>query len=203
MYSEMLAEGLGDPSKGREYARLVSDEAARLGRVVSNVLNFSRLERGKLNVRVEPGNLPEAVRECVERQRPALEAMGATVTLAMAEDVPAALFDRDAVAEIVQNLLDNGEKHTRGAADRELRVGVGTWDGHVELTVSDHGPGVPAEVRRRLFRPFERGNHADAPAGLGLGLTLVQALMQAHKGTVNYRDNPGGGAVFVVRFPIA
>lgn len=202
MYSEMLAEGLGDPGKAREYARVVGDEAARLGRVVSNVLNFSRLERGKLNVRPQPGNLAEAVSECVERQRPALEAMGATVALNVANDLPSVAFDRDAVAEIVQNLLDNAEKHTRGCDNREIQVNLTRSDGSVDVSVSDRGHGVAADVRRRLFRPFERGNHVDGPAGLGLGLTLVLALMRGHKGTVAYRDNDGGGAMFVVRFPL-
>jgi signal transduction histidine kinase len=202
MYSEMLAEGLGDPGKARDYARVVADEAARLGRVVSNVLNFSRLERGKLNIRPQPGDLADAVRECVERQRPALEAMGASVVLNVADGLPSVAFDRDALAEIMQNLLDNAEKHTRGCDHREIQVAIAKTDDHVDVSVSDRGHGVAMDVQRRLFRPFERGNHVDGPAGLGLGLTLVLALMRGHKGTVAYRNNEGGGAVFVARFPL-
>jgi len=124
MYGEMLAEGLGDPAKSKDYARRVADEAERLGRVVSNVLGFSRLERGALAVRPEPGDLGAAVREAVERQRPALESLGAAVDLAVADGLPAARFDRDAVAQILQNLLDNAEKYARGATDRLIRIEV-------------------------------------------------------------------------------
>ena len=196
-----LAEGLGDPSKAKEYARRVADEAERLGRVVANVLGFTRLERGTMQVHVESGDLAGAVREAVTRQQPALEVAGARLEVQIAEDLPAVKFDRDAVGQILQNLLDNAEKHTRHAAERHIHVTLAAAEHSVTLTVADHGPGVPAETQRKLFQPFERGNHADAPAGLGLGLVLVKALAEAQGARVSYRDNDGGGAQFAVTFP--
>lgn len=201
LYSDMLAEGLGDPTRARDYARRVADEAERLGRVVANVLGFTRLERGGLKVNLAWGNLGDAVRECVERQRPALEALGARVEFRVTGTIPEVRFDRDALAQILQNLLDNAEKHTRNAADRSIHVALAPVSGGVELSVSDHGPGVARNARRRLFRPFARGNQTDAPAGLGLGLTLVRALVRAHGGEVRYADGAGGGARFVVTLP--
>ena len=201
MYGEMLAEGLGDPTHSKDYARRIADEAARLGRVVTNVLGFTKLERGTLSVRPEVGDLAATVRDCVMRQRPALEANGAHVELSIADDLPGVVFDHDAVAEIVQNLLDNAEKHTRAATDRTIHVTLATNHTGVALSVVDHGPGVPLKVRRRLFRPFSRANNTDAPAGLGLGLVLVKALTRAHGGRVDYSDAPHGGAAFTVTFP--
>jgi len=201
MYSEMLAEGLGDPTRSKDYAHRVAEEAARLGRVVSNVLGFTRLERGALQVRPEPGDLAAIVRECVDRQRPALEAAGARMECSIIDALPGTRFDRDAMAEIVQNLLDNAEKHTRTAGDRAIHIALTASDRSITLSVRDHGPGVPADMQRRLFRPFARGNHADAPAGLGLGLVLVKALTDAHGGRVTYSDAPGGGALFTVVLP--
>jgi signal transduction histidine kinase len=207
IYSEMLAEGLGDPARAKEYARRVASEAERLGRVVANVLGFTRIERGTLKVHPVMGDLATAVRDSVARQQPALEAAGARVSLHISDGLPAVRFDRDAVGEIVQNLLDNAEKHTRSANDRTIHVsldqeralnGAGA---KLVLSVTDHGPGLPSEVRRNLFRPFTRGKNNDAPAGLGLGLVLVQALSQAQGGQVTYRDANGGGAVFSVSFP--
>ena len=201
MYAEMLAEGLGDPTRSKDYTRRLADEAARLGRVVSNVLGFTRLERGTLTVRREQGDLAETIRDCVARQRPALEANGARVELCIADDLPSVAFDHDAVAEIVQNLLDNAEKHTRAAADRTIRLALATNHDGVTLSVADHGPGIPQRVRRRLFRPFARGGNPDAPAGLGLGLVLVKALARAHGGRIDYEDAPHGGAIFTVTLP--
>jgi signal transduction histidine kinase len=221
MYGEMLAEGLGDPARSKEYARRLASEAERLGRVVANVLGFSRLERGILSIRPEPGDLGASVRECVERQRPALEAAGARVDLDVPDALPPVRFDRDALAQILQNLLDNAEKYARGASDRTIRVtlatasratgdakaGTGTPEqgmgNAITLVVSDRGPGIPPDIRRKLFRPFERGVDADAPAGLGLGLTLARTLARAQGGDVAYADAPGGGAAFTVTLPAA
>ena len=211
MYSEMLAEGLGDPSRTKDYAHRAAEEAARLGRVVSNVLGFTRLERGALHVRPESGDLAAVVRDCVDRQRPALEAAGARIDLSVADDLPAVRFDRDAVAEILQNLIDNAEKYSRSAKDRSITVSlncrqVGREDGRfvgsgAMISVCDRGPGIPADMRRQLFRPFARGSHDDAPAGLGLGLALVKALAEAHRGAVSYEARPDGGSVFTVFLP--
>ncbi len=201
LYSDMLADGLGNPASAQTYARRVADEAERLGRVVANVLGFSRLERGAMQVHLQDGDLGAAVREAVTRQLTALEALGASVELAVPDALPRVRFDADAFSQIIQNLLDNAEKHTRHAENRQIRVALTVTGTQVQLAVADHGPGVTRQLRRRLFRPFVRGNDADAPAGLGLGLTLVRALVRAHNGTVRYADAPGGGACFVVTLP--
>lgn len=201
MYAEMLAEGLGDPAKAPSYARRLAEEAERLGRVVSNVLGFSRLERGSLNVRPEPGDLGAAAAKAVDRQRPALEGAGVRLSVQLEEGLPSVRFDADAVAQIVQNLLDNAEKYGRGCPDRAVEISVRRSSSGVELSVSDRGPGIPASLRRRLFRPFARGEGTDAPAGLGLGLALVKALADAQGARVSCEDRPGGGSVFRVSFP--
>ncbi|MCG3147477.1 MAG: Adaptive-response sensory-kinase SasA [Verrucomicrobiae bacterium] len=201
IYSEMLTDGLGDPGKTRDYSQRIAAEANRLGRVVANLLSFTRFERGVLKARPVAGDLAGTVRDCVERQKLALETVGAKLTTNIAQDLPAVEFDRDAVAEIVENLLDNAEKHTRQAVDRTIELMLtGTAEG-VELAVADRGPGVPAELRRHLFAAFARSRDNEAPAGLGLGLVLVKALAEAQGARVTYADNPGGGARFVVTFP--
>ena len=203
LYGEMLAEGLGDPQRSRDYARRLAGEAERLGRVVTNVLSFTRLERGLLSVDPAPGDLAAAVRDACRRQRPALEESGARLELELADDLPAVRFDRDAVAHILQNLLDNAEKYTRGVDGRAIRVALSPNGRSVELAVADNGHGVSPQLRRRLFRPFSRGDNRDAPEGLGLGLALVKLLAEAQGGEVRYRDAPAGGAVFSVTMPVA
>lgn len=201
IYSEMLAEGLGDPSRASDYARRIASEAERLGRVVANVLGFTRLERGILKSQPVLGDLGPAVRDCVERQRTAIEVAGAQLDVTIADNLPSVRFDRDAVGQIAQNLLDNAEKHTRAATDRKVHVRLEQrGDTRVALIVSDHGTGVPAEVRRRLFQPFARGNQPDAPAGMGLGLVMVQALARSQGAMVEYAEANGGGAQFTVTF---
>jgi signal transduction histidine kinase len=201
LYAEMLAEGLGDPARGREYARSIADEAERLGRVVSNVLGFSRIERGALTVRAVPGDLGEGVRRIVARLAPVLEAHGSRVETSIAAPLPPVAFDPDALDQILRNLLDNAGKFGARAADRTVHVSVAPAEGAVVLDVRDHGPGVPDAERRKLFRPFARSADRDAPPGLGLGLAMVQALAAAHGGRAEFVAPPEGGAQFQVRFP--
>ncbi|MCC6999822.1 MAG: HAMP domain-containing histidine kinase [Deltaproteobacteria bacterium] len=199
MYGEMLADGLGDPTKSRDYARRIADEAARLGRVVGNVLGFTQLERGALAVRPRVADLAECVEAAVERARPALSAAGASVKLTMPEDAADARFDPDAVAQIVHNLLDNAEKYSRDSADRSIEVSVEVGPEGGSVTVVDHGPGLPPRARR-LFRPFSRAVSSNGPAGLGLGLALSRALARAQGGDLTLGAGPG--ARFVLSLPV-
>jgi signal transduction histidine kinase len=200
LYGDMLADGLGDPDKGRDYARRMAEEAARLGRVVSNVLGFSQLERGNLSVDAQIGPLGDALRDLADRAQPALDRAGAVLALDAEPDLRAR-FDRDALARIVGNLLDNAEKYTRGIAAEHRTIELTARDrgDRVEIAVADHGAGV--RDPDALFRPFARGVTNDGPAGLGLGLALSRSLAQAMGGDLAYRA--GEGATFVLTLPRA
>jgi signal transduction histidine kinase len=203
LYGEMLADGRGDPGRTPEYARRVAEEAQRLGRVVTNMLGLSRLERGEATIRVEDGDLAQAVRDSVDRLRPAVESQGARVELEVADNVPRARFDRDALHHILQNLLDNAEKYGRAAEDRTIRVDLEACGDGPVLSVTDRGPGIPPAVRRRLFHPFARGAGDNAPGGLGIGLALVRTSAHAQGATVSHAEAAGGGSRFSVRFRAA
>ena len=201
LYGEMLADGLGDPDKMREYASRMSEDAARLGRVVTNMLGFSQLERGSLSVDARVGPLGELLCELAERARPALDRMGAALEIDVAHDLRAR-FDRDALARIVGNLLDNAEKYARGAEDRTIRLAALDRGDVVEVSVEDHGPGITDKTK--LFRAFSRGvSSSDGPAGLGLGLALSMSLARGMGGELTYKPRDGGGATFVLQLPRA
>lgn len=201
LYGDLLADGLGDPEKVRDYARRLSEEAARLGRVVSNVLAFSQLERDHLRIDVQAGPLNDALREVAERMQPTLERSGATLEFDVAPDLRAR-FDRDALARIVANLIDNADKYARDAADRTVRLSGRAHAGAVEVTVEDRGHGVADATT--LFKPFSRGTSGnDNPAGLGLGLALSRAQARAMGGDLSYEPRTGGGARFILRLPAA
>ena len=201
MYGEMLAEGLGEPARARDYARTIAAEAERLGRVVANVLGFTRLERGALRVNAVPGDLAALVRGIVDRHRPALEAAGAAVSLEVEPGLPAGVFDPDAVHQILHNLLDNAERHTRQAVDRRIEVSIARTASGLALTVADHGPGMAGAAGGA--RPHRSPSPA---AGLGLGLRMVEALARAQGGDVAYvahAEPGGGGARVTVTLPAA
>lgn len=201
MYAEMIAHGLGKPEKQRAYADRLATEAGRLGRVVANVLDFTRMERGNLSVRPQPGDLAAAVEATVKGLEPAIRAAGAALVLVRPEGPMPAAFDPDALGQILANLVDNAEKYSRMAADRTIEVRVASGEDGPELRVRDHGPGLPPAFERRLFRPFARGAERDGPAGLGLGLALTRALARAQAGDIRFARPAHGGAEFVVRLP--
>lgn len=199
LYGDMLADELGDPTRQRDYARRVAVEAARLGRVVGNVMGVSQLERGALAVRAEPLDVVPVVREAIERAEPGLVRAGATVEL-RGPAVAMARGDRDGLARILGNLLDNAEKYGRDADDRAITVTITASRDAVTIAVRDRGPGLPPRLRRGRFRAFARAAGPDGPAGLGLGLALSAALARAMGGALTPRA-VDVGAELVVRLP--
>jgi len=202
LHSEMLADGLGDPARGRAYATQIAAEVARLGRLVSNMLDLSRLERGARLADPSPGDAATAVEATVARLRPALETEGLEVRLDVAADLPEVMLDSDALDQVLANLLDNAEKHTRGSHDRTVEVAVRARGPGVEVAVADRGPGIPRSLRHRLFRPYARAA-GEAVAGLGLGLAVARALAEAMGGTLVLDDHAAVGARFVLTLPAA
>jgi len=200
LYAEMLADERGDPARRHGYARRVAQEAARLGRVVTNVLGYSHLERGNLGVRPRLGDLAEATEQAVEHLRPALDAAGARVVVDRPGRTVEAWFDPDALQQILHNLLDNAEKYGRGSDDRTLRVTVSVDGDSASVAVADRGPGIPHALRRRLFTPFQRGPAPAGQSGLGLGLALARELTRAQGGELGHADEAGGGSRFTARF---
>jgi signal transduction histidine kinase len=199
LYGEMLGDGLGDAGKARDYARRVSEDAARLGRVVSNMLGFSQLERGSLSVDASEGPLGEALRDIAERATPELTRAGASIQVEVAPELRGRV-DRDALTRIVGNLLDNAEKYTRTADDRTIQLSARDQGDSVEIQIADRGPGVSDP--RRLFRPFWRGTKSgDGPPGLGLGLVLSKSLARAMGGDLTYAPRRSGGSTFILRVP--
>lgn len=199
MYADMLKEGwVKDEKAASEYFALIAAESERLTRLVNNVLDFSRIERGKKTFEMRVGDPAPVVREAAETLRPYLREKGLRLEIDVPETLPAATFDRDALVQILVNLIDNASKHGK----EEVRVEAAARDGGVVLRVLDRGPGVPAEERERIFDPFTRGANATG-GGSGLGLALVRHYVTAHRGRVEVTDREGGGAVFSLVLPAA
>lgn len=203
LHGEMLADGLGDPDRWPTYAARMLPETNRLARVVSNMLDLSKLERGAPLAHPVPGNLADAVTNSIDRVRPALEDAGMTVSVTQEDDLPTGTFDSDALSQILDNLLDNAEKYSRSTLDRRVSVTIRSGTRGLRVLVTDNGPGIPHSARSTLFRPFERPRDPDAPSGLGLGLALARSLARAQGGDLEFVDAGGSGATFELTLPTA
>jgi len=200
MYADMLKEGwVEDENTARDYYALISAESERLARLVNNVLDFSRIEKGKKSFRMQRGDPTPVVRDVAEVLRPYLKEKGFELVLDLPATLPACSFDKDALTQILVNLIDNAVKY----GEKEVRLEAVAKDGHVILRVLDRGPGVPADEREKIFAPFQRGTGVSGGGGSGLGLALVKHYATAHRGRIVVGARDGGGAVFALHLPLA
>jgi signal transduction histidine kinase len=143
------------------------------------------------------------VRSLVERAedlyREVAEERGITVSLALPPEPVLADVDAVRLGQVVSNLLDNALKYT--PAGGRVTLALRREAREIALTVSDTGPGIPVEEREAVFRRLYRRDASRSQRGLGLGLSLVKAMVEAHAGTVRLEDAPGGGARFEVQLP--
>ena len=200
MYADMLKEGwVKDEETARDYFALISAESERLARLVNNVLDFSRIEKGKKSFRMQLGDPAPVVRDVAEVLRPYLKDKGFDLVLDVPETLPACNFDKDGLTQVLVNLIDNAVKY----GETEVRLEAEARDGDVVLRVLDRGPGVPADEREKIFEPFQRGTGVAGGGGSGLGLALVKHYATAHQGRIEVAARDGGGAVFALHVPRA
>jgi len=201
MFSELLALGkLKSPEKAREYAEIITRESERLGRLIDNVLDFARMERGRAAYEFHSGQLSEVVERALDVYRQRVEREGMNLVTKIDLELPATKFDENAMTLLLLNLIENAVKYGRG----EISVYLTRVGDHLRLVVGDQGPGVPPEERDRIFERFYRSKAARRTnvRGSGIGLSLVKHIAEAHGGRISVESEPGAGAAFIIDLPI-
>ena len=206
MYAEMLAEGMvPDAEQRQKYLNTLRVEADRLSHLVENVLQYARLERTKSGRRREPVTLATLVEHSQSRLADRAEQGELKLVLEWDESVGATTINTDlaAVEQILFNLVDNACKYASGASDKRLHMLLAVKPRAVTITVRDHGPGIAAAGRKRLFQPFSKSVHeaANSAPGVGLGLALSRRLAIDLGGKLELQSPPDGGAAFVLTLP--
>jgi signal transduction histidine kinase len=203
MFAETLRGGRLEQEKTREeYLDTIVSESERLTRLVDNVLDFSRIERGQKAYRFQLLSLAEVVRAAARAVQYPLTSQGFRLTMEVDEELPMARGDPDALEQAVLNLLTNAIKYSGDSRDIGLRLR--RVDGSAEIQVVDRGIGIPAEERKRVFEKFYRvpTRENELLPGTGLGLTLVEHVARAHGGHVTVESCPGEGSTFAIRIPL-
>jgi PAS domain S-box-containing protein len=192
-----LTDTAAPPAVRRERIETAHRNALRLLRLVNTLLDFSRIEAGRIDASYEPTDLAVLTAGLASAFRSAIEKAG----LALVVDCPPlpqpVYVDRDMWEKIVLNLLSNAFKFT---FEGEIRVELRSHDDHIELRVADTGVGIPAADLGRVFERFHRVRHARARTheGTGIGLALVQELARLHGGSVSLTSEEGLGTTFTV-----
>jgi two-component system phosphate regulon sensor histidine kinase PhoR len=199
MFGELLQTGRADSEeKRKQYLSIIVNESDRLNALIENVLDFAKVERGQAAYEFSPTRLAEPVGRAVEACRVRAERDGIALVLTV-EDVPELLLDERAVEIAVINLVDNALKYA--PEGKSISVQVTSAGAGAEVRVTDQGPGIPLEDRKRIFERFVRGKTASGKQvrGSGIGLALVKHIAEAHGGSVVVEDALPHGSIFTLR----
>ncbi|MEW5956797.1 MAG: ATP-binding protein [Chloroflexota bacterium] len=188
----------------------ISRNATRLTRIVTELLDLSRIEENKLVLVRDTMSIAEVIREVVDEQKPSLDKRGHTLTLAIQPNLPNVFGDRDRVAQVIINLLGNAIKYTPDGGHIQIQAALNGE--FVQVGISDNGIGIKEEDIGRLFKRFSTvhdvtkhrtGKDEFMAGGTGLGLSIVAGVVKAHNGQIWVESEYGRGSTFYVTFPLA
>ena len=202
LFAETLELGrVPNEEKAQQYYRVINKESQRLTQLINNILDFSRIEAGRKEYRFRPADVGAVVREVVESYRFPIEQQGFELEVNVAEDLPEIVVDPEALSQALLNLANNAIKYSGDG--KHLGLDVRRRDDHVVISVSDRGVGIPRAEQKKIFEKFYRVENTliHTTKGSGLGLALVQHIMDAHGGSVELESEPGKGSTFRLVLP--
>ncbi|MDF1826248.1 MAG: HAMP domain-containing sensor histidine kinase [Verrucomicrobiales bacterium] len=205
LFSEMLAESKElDLEKTQNYSGIIHKEAARLSRLINRLLDFSRLDRDELPLKMEAVDLEDLVKESVATFEMQVSPAAMAVQVNSREGEPVMVnADRDALEQVVLNLLANAEKYAGEGGEILIEIAI-FREKRAILSVSDRGPGIPRALREKVFEKFYRIDESmhSGIDGSGIGLALCCQLVEKHEGEIRCEPRDGGGTTFIVELPL-
>jgi len=203
IFAETLRmDRLKDSQAKTEYLDTIVNESHRLTRLLNNVLDFSKIEKGKRTYRKEPAYLSEIVNAAVQATQYPLKQQDFHLNVHLEEELPDISVDRDAIGQAILNLLSNAMKYSGESRRIDLRVRKRA--GHAVIEVSDQGIGIDPVQQKRIFEKFYRvpSEENQRIPGTGLGLALVFHIVKAHDGHIEVRSVLGKGSTFSIHLPL-
>ncbi|MBI2619309.1 MAG: hypothetical protein HYW57_04450 [Ignavibacteriales bacterium] len=205
MFAETLRLGrYSGRRQQREYLEIIEGESGRLGRLIGNVLDFAKIERGMKDYNLGPTDLRSVVRKVTMAMQYEFRSVRGKLSASVARDVPRSLrADADALEQLLINLLSNALKYS--GTRKQVRLEVGKTGSKIVIKVSDAGFGIPAKEIPFIFQKFYRVRdiRSQQVGGAGLGLPLAKHIVESHGGEVAVKSRVGQGSTFIVKLPIS
>ena len=205
MYIEMLEQGIAkNPQREEAYFRILDSEGARLSRLINNVLEMSKLERKQRHLNMQTGSFADVVAEVETVMAEKLKQEGFSLTVAPG-DIPPFKYDREVMIQVLINLIENSMKFGKSATKRDIHIRTRLEGSHVNIMVSDTGPGIPRQALKKIFNDFYRVENSltRTARGTGIGLALVKKFVRLMGGTVTAANNSGSGCTITISLPLA
>ncbi|MDF9392278.1 MULTISPECIES: sensor histidine kinase [Methylococcus] len=187
-----------EPEDRRELCRAIYDEARRMASLVNNILDMAWFDAGVVKLHLQWHILEEIVGTVLTRLQKQLERRSVTVRLP--RDAPFVYVDSVMLEQVLANLLENAIRYTPENSPIEIAAEATPFT--MTITVSDRGPGIPKGQEELIFEKFHRVHREGPQSGVGLGLAICRAIVEAHGGYIRARNRTGGGAVFTIVLPL-
>jgi signal transduction histidine kinase len=202
--AEMLVRGrVTSLGKQQKYFDTILQQSERLSHLIDNILDFSKMEEGQKVFRFEKADIIPVVKDIVGSFQEHTAEEGFNITLEISEPVPHVSFDKEALEQVMHNLLDNAFKYSGNSKTIELRLFL--KGNRVIFSVRDYGIGIRKEDHDKIFSRFYRAGEelSQSVKGSGIGLTIVKQIVEAHHGDISVESNPGKGSIFTVKLPVS
>jgi len=187
----------------KAYGAMIGKEAARLKRMVEQMLEYAGVEAGRVDYAIESANINQIINNAIIAAQPLIAESGFTVDQRVEQELPPVLADPAALARALENLISNAVKY--GGEDKWIGIRAVADPSFVTVEVSDHGEGIPSDEVSHIFEPFYRGSEAKSRQirGNGLGLSIVKHIVGAHGGTIRVESARKSGTKFILTVPLA
>ncbi|OGN96761.1 MAG: hypothetical protein A2Z77_04050 [Chloroflexi bacterium RBG_13_51_36] len=198
---ETLADGaIDDKNAARDFLTRIDSEVDRLAQLVAELIELSRIETGKAELKKEPANLNQLVGEVIAQLSPQVERQNLSISQDCAAGLPSVPADKDRVRQVIANLVHNAIKFTRPGG--KITITTKTLEESVVVDIADTGLGIPREDLARVFERFYKGDKARAGEGTGMGLAIAKHVVEAHGGSIWVRSEEGKGSTFSFSLPL-
>ncbi|MES9936135.1 MAG: CHASE domain-containing protein [Sedimenticola sp.] len=190
------------PEQAKKLVSIAASNSERLVRLINDILDVEKIEAGKMQFNIKRQSLFQILERAIEENRSYGEEHGSGYRLQVLDDIPELDLDADRIRQVLDNLLSNAAKY--GAEQDEIDVAVTVNERVVQISVQDHGPGIPAEFQERIFGKFAQADSSDTrqKGGTGLGLSIAKAIVVHHGGRIWFETEEGKGTRFIFQLPI-